>query len=334
MISIVVPVYKVRDYLPGCLDSILANDTSDCEIILVDDGSPDDCGAICDRYAEANPGLIRVIHQANGGIGSVRNTGVANAKGEWLFFIDSDDTIAPDSLRVLKNAIAKGGADVIGFQFCADDGTNPPIPKSCGFDAQAEPFRLSDRKDYLLSLPSVWIRLWKRSLFTKSGIHFPTGVWYEDIRTTAKLLPLADGIRVLPDHIYNYLTRQGSIMNNQNLKRNRDSGSNGRYFRLVSPGRLIGCLPRRALCDDGGKRPACGLRARGPRGPEISASAGIRGLYGEGLPGLETESLPQASHPGQAPGAHPGGAPAFLVAEKALCHERISHEVQYHRSRL
>ena len=222
MISIVVPVYKVRDYLPGCLDSILANDTSDCEIILVDDGSPDGSGAICDSYAQAHPDLIRVIHQANGGIGSVRNTGVANAKGEWLFFIDSDDTIAPDSLAVLKEAIRLGGAQVIGFQYCADDGVNPPRPQSCGFEAAAAPFRLSDRKDYLLSLPSVWIRLWKRSLFTESGIHFPTGVWYEDIRTTAKLLPLADGIRVLPDHIYNYLTRQGSIMNNQNLKRNRE----------------------------------------------------------------------------------------------------------------
>ena len=222
MISIVVPVYKVRDYLPGCLDSILANDTSDCEIILVDDGSPDDSGAICDRYAQAHPDLIRVIHQDNGGLGAARNTGVANAKGEWLFFIDSDDTIAPESLGVLKEAIRLGGAKVIGFQFCADDGVNPPRPQSCGFDASASPFRLSDRKDYLLSLPSAWLRLWHRSLFTESGVLFPSRVWYEDIRTTAKLLPLADGIRVLPDHLYNYLTRQGSIMNNRNLDRNRE----------------------------------------------------------------------------------------------------------------
>lgn len=222
MISIVVPVYKVRDYLPGCLDSILANDTSDCEIILVDDGSPDDSGAICDRYAQAHPDLIRVIHQANGGLGAARNTGVANAKGEWLFFIDSDDTIAPESLGVLKEAIRLGGAQVIGFQFCADDGVNPARPQSCGFDAAASPFRLSDRKDYLLSLPSAWLRLWNRSLFTESGVRFPSRVWYEDIRTTAKLLPLAEGIRVLPDHLYNYLTRQGSIMNNRNLERNRE----------------------------------------------------------------------------------------------------------------
>ena len=222
MISIVVPVYKVRDYLPGCLDSILANDTSDCEIILVDDGSPDDSGAICDRYAQAHPDLIRVIHQDNGGLGAARNTGVANAKGEWLFFIDSDDTIAPERRGVLKEAIRLGGAQVIGFQFCADDGVNPPRPQSCGFDAAASPFRLSDRKDYLLSLPSAWLRLWHRSLFTESGVLFPSRVWYEDIRTTAKLLPLADGIRVLPDHLYNYLTRQGSIMNNRNLERNRE----------------------------------------------------------------------------------------------------------------
>lgn len=222
MISIIVPVYKVRDYLPGCLDSILANDTSDCEIILVDDGSPDDSGAICDRYAEAHPDLIRVIHQANGGLGAARNTGLAEAKGEWLFFIDSDDTIAPNSLRVLKDAILLGGADVIGFQFCADDGEHPPVPQSSGFAAVDAPFRLSDRKDYLLSLPSAWMRIWKRSLFLESGIRYPSRVWYEDIRTTAKLLALSDGIRVLPDHLYNYLSRPGSIMNAKNLERNRE----------------------------------------------------------------------------------------------------------------
>ena len=222
MISIIVPVYKVRDYLPGCLDSILANDTSDCEIILVDDGSPDDCGAICDRYAEAHSELIRVVHQANGGIGAARNTGLAEAKGEWLLFVDSDDTIAPDSLRVLKDAILLGGADVVSFQFCADDGEHVPIPRSSGFAAVDVPFRLSDRKDYLLSLPSVWMRIWKRSLFLESGIRFPSRVWYEDIRTTAKLLALSSGIRVLPDHLYNYLSRPGSIMNAKNLERNRE----------------------------------------------------------------------------------------------------------------
>ena len=169
-----------------------------------------------------HPGLIRVIHQANGGLGAARNTGLADAKGEWLFFIDSDDRIAPESLSVLKKAIHQGGADVIGFQFCADDGTNPPVPKSSGFEAQDRPFQLSDRKDYLLSLPSAWMRIWKRSLFIETDIRYPSRVWYEDIRTTAKLLPLATGIRVLPDHLYYYLSRPGSIMSNKNLERNRE----------------------------------------------------------------------------------------------------------------
>ena len=92
----------------------------------------------------------------------------------------------------------------------------------CGFASSAEQFTLKERKDYLLSLPSAWLRLWRKSLFTETGIRYPSKVWYEDIRTTVKLLALARGIIVLPDQLYRYLQRPGSIMSNQNLTRNRE----------------------------------------------------------------------------------------------------------------
>ncbi len=223
MLSIIVPVYNVSDYLPGCLDSILANELTDCEIVLVDDGSTDGkSGQLCDEYAAAHPELIRVIHQENGGLGAARNSGMAAAKGDWFFFVDSDDKIDASSVAVLKRAIAASDAQIIGFRFYADDGTNPPTPQGTGFEPVAGPFTLEERPDYLLSLPSAWLRIWRRELFERSGITFPSRVWYEDIRTTAKLLPLAKGITVLPDHLYYYLSRPGSIMNNAKLERNRE----------------------------------------------------------------------------------------------------------------
>lgn len=222
MISIIVPVYNVMDYLPQCVESLLANDTADTEIILVDDGSKDDSGKLCDRFAEQHPDQFRVIHQENGGLGAARNTGMRAAKGTWFLFVDSDDRLAPNTLSVLKKAVAQGGAQMIGFQYCSDDGTNPPVPQSSGFDARPEPFMLQEHPDYLLSLPSAWMRLYHRSLFQDHEITYPSRVWYEDIRTTAKLLPLANGIRVLPDHLYYYLQRPGSIMNNKNVARNRE----------------------------------------------------------------------------------------------------------------
>ena len=221
-ISIVVPIYNVEQYLPGCVDSILRNDLTDCEVILVDDGSPDGCGAICEQYAARHPGLISVIHQENGGLGAARNTGIEAAKGEWMLFIDSDDKIHPDTLRILKEAARTQGTDVVSFGFFADNGVDPPVAQDVGYPATETPFRLSERKDYLLALPSAWMRLWKRELFLKTGIRYPSRVWYEDIRTTTKLFAAAEGIIVLPQPLYYYLSRPDSIMNSKKLARNRE----------------------------------------------------------------------------------------------------------------
>ncbi len=222
LISIVIPIYNVEEYLPGCLDSVLKNDLTDCEVILVDDGSPDRCGSICDRYAAQYPDTFTVFHQQNGGIGAARNTGVEAARGEWLLFVDSDDKIHPETIAKLKTAIQTPGTDVVSFGFFADNGVDPPVPQGVGFPPSEKPFCLSEKKDFLLTLPSVWMRLWKRELFTETGIRFPSKVWYEDVRTIAKLLAAAKGIVVLPDSFYYYLTRQGSVMNNQKVERNRE----------------------------------------------------------------------------------------------------------------
>lgn len=220
--SIIVPVYNVAEYLQACIDSILANTCTDYEIILVDDGSTDGiCPAVCDENAERCPELIRVIHQENQGLGGARNTGLEVSRGEYLFFVDSDDTIAPDSLEILDQAVRNTHADIYSFNLYSCDGKEKK--EQIAVSRQYEgAFSLGEHPDFLLSLPAAWARIWRRDLFINTGIRFPSRVWYEDIRTTTKLFAVASSIVTLPQPLYNYLSRPGSIMNSSDLERNRE----------------------------------------------------------------------------------------------------------------
>ena len=111
LLSIIVPVYKVENYLPKCIDSILAQTFTDFELILVEDGSPDNCPALCDAAAEKDA-RVRVIHQKNGGLSAARNAGLDAARGAWIGFVDSDDYIAPEMYEVLHQAVQSTGADL------------------------------------------------------------------------------------------------------------------------------------------------------------------------------------------------------------------------------
>ena len=220
--SIVVPVYNVEEYLQGCIDSILANDCSDCEIILVDDGSTDGvCPGLCDENAARHPQLIRVIHQENRGLGGARNTGLEAAKGEYVLFVDSDDTLAPETLSVLNSHIEQTHADIYSFNLYSHDGQGRKtlIETAPVYNG---PFTLAEKPEFLFSLPAAWARLWRRDLFINTGIRYPARVWYEDIRTSTKLFASASSIMTIPDALYYYLARPGSIMRSTNVKRSRE----------------------------------------------------------------------------------------------------------------
>ena len=122
-ISVIVPVYKVERYLNECIDSILAQTFTDFELILVDDGSPDNCPALCDAAA-AKDSRIRVIHQKNRGLSGARNAGLDAAEGEWIAFVDSDDMLLPQALEKAHSTAEKTGADVVlyGFAFTDENG--------------------------------------------------------------------------------------------------------------------------------------------------------------------------------------------------------------------
>ena len=223
LLSIVIPVYNVAEYLQTCIDSILANDCRDWEVILVDDGSTDGISPqICDENAARHPELIRVIHQPNKGPGGARNTGLEAAKGEYLFFVDSDDTIAPKALETLRRAVGETHSEIYTFQMASHEGKGVYTPMEICPSVNG-PFTLAERPEVLLSQPAIWARLWRRDLFMNMGIRFPDKAWYgEDLRTVTKLMALASSIEVLSDCLYFYLIRPGSIMRSENIERNRD----------------------------------------------------------------------------------------------------------------
>lgn len=220
--SIIIPVYNVKDYLPKCVDSVLVQNYDDREIILVDDGSNDgESGAICDAYAAAHPESIRVIHKQNGGLGDARNAGLEAAQGDYLFFLDSDDYIAPTMLETLSQTIDEYHCDVIDFGFAVDAG-GTVTENHISTLPHDRAFTLADTHSLLLVEPSACSRVWKHSLFLETGIRFPKRVWYEDIRTTTKLFAAAKSVVSLPQVFYYYVVRQDSITRNPNVDRNAE----------------------------------------------------------------------------------------------------------------
>lgn len=221
LFSVIVPVYNVADYLPMCMESLLVQKCAEWEIILVDDGSTDGkCPSLCDEYAAAHPDLVRVIHQENGGLGAARNTGIEAARGDYLLFVDSDDTLEPQTLERLSAWVKETGADMIVFHYCyvTDAGELAGEPRLSA--VTGAPTTLAEEPRLLLDSPSACFRLWKRELFGDGKIRFPGRVWYEDLCTTPKALLRAGRIVQIPDSFYRYLLRPGSIMRNDQLRRN------------------------------------------------------------------------------------------------------------------
>ena len=217
--SVIVPVYNVEDYLEACIASVIAQSCQDYELILVDDGSTDSSGNLCDRLAGQYH--CRVIHQKNGGIGAARNTGIEAAQGDYLVFLDSDDSISPDTLQGLSAEMDQVPADIYTFGFVTSDGIRDIAPFVDKLPYH-QPLTLRSCPALLLASPTVWCRVVRRTLFLSSNIRFPSYSIGEDICTTSKLTALAQTVDVLPNTWYHYVQREGSLTRNTNLDRNRE----------------------------------------------------------------------------------------------------------------
>lgn len=219
--TVIVPVYNVEAYLEKCVDSILAQTEPDFELLLVDDGSTDNSGALCDKLAQKDS-RIQVIHQKNQGLGGARNTGIKAASGDWVLLVDSDDWIEPELLEKTLEAGLREEADLVMFGFRSVDEQGNTLQTFVEDVPTDQGLTLKDHPDLLLTAPSAWRRLYRRELLVRTGILYPPRVWYEDIRTTPKLLAAADRVVFLSYVGYDYLSRTGSITKNQNADRNQE----------------------------------------------------------------------------------------------------------------
>lgn len=206
-ISVIVPVYKVEPYLRQCIDSILAQTFTDFELILVDDGSPDNCGAICDEYA-ARDSRIVVIHQENHGLSAARNAGLDIMRGQYVTFVDSDDYIAVDYLAALYSPIIEYGVEIThcGFYW----GENGPY--LCTENNKI----LSGKEWCLLRYQKsigvgAWAKMYARHLF--ANIRFPMGMIHEDQAVVPKVCYSAKSIYLINSCYYYYRVNNQSISN-------------------------------------------------------------------------------------------------------------------------
>ncbi|MBQ9663201.1 MAG: glycosyltransferase family 2 protein [Oscillospiraceae bacterium] len=211
-LSIVVPVYNTFDYLPKCLDSLIVPEQGDYEIIAVNDGSTDRSREVLTRYAERFPQLIRVIDTPNGGLGHARNTGLTDAKGDFVFFVDSDDWLPEHTVsEMLQLPYEEFDVAVFDFVHVDETGTETAHYSGCGRETA---FTLEEYPEFLFAPHNAVNKLWRRSLFTQTGIRFPDRLWFEDLATTPKLYLSAGRILPLCRTWYCYFQRRGSIMLN------------------------------------------------------------------------------------------------------------------------
>lgn len=210
LLSVIVPVYNIEDCLERCVNSIRSQTERNLEILLVDDGSTDGSGALCDRLAKEDR-RIRVFHKENGGSSSARNLGIERARGEWLGFVDSDDWIDPEMYALLLQEAAGRGADIAQASRDEIDEDGNRRPDVC---APPEAVTFCPAEDFLRELLlhrgdcSFCTKLVRRSLF--DGKRFPEGRLNEDFRLLVEMLSEGAGVCILPQQMYHVFYRLGS----------------------------------------------------------------------------------------------------------------------------
>ncbi len=212
-VSIIVPVYNVEKYLPRCLDSLVNQTLEDIEIIVVNDGSPDNSQKIINKYVKKYPNKVKSYIKENGGQGSARNLGIKEAKGEYIGFVDSDDFVELDMYEKLYNKAHQNKLDVV---ICGSYNVDEITGKK---ETEIDKIILNDqKKNAFFGRMAVWNKIYKRNLI--SDIKFRSKVWYEDLDFTIKVLSKVNSVDYVNEPLYNYLLREGSTMNNSNIERN------------------------------------------------------------------------------------------------------------------
>ncbi len=216
-VSVIVPVYNVEPYLRQCLDSIVSQTLKDIEIILIDDGSTDNSGKVCDEYKNRDD-RIKVIHKHNGGLSCARNDGIDASTAPYIMFVDSDDWVEPEFCETPYIIATDNKADLVLFSYnkIFNSGrikkTNAKTPQGPLNEAEAMHYNV---------FYACWIGLYHRKLF--NDVRYPIGMIQEDVGTGHRLIHAARNIRYINSHLYNYrVRRKGSITTTWDAMRNSD----------------------------------------------------------------------------------------------------------------
>ncbi len=202
LVSIVIPVYNVGEYVLKCLESLVDQSYKHIEIIVVDDGSTDGSGETCDEFAKKDE-RIKVFHKKNGGLSSARNFGIKESKGDFICLVDSDDYVKKDFVKKLVNAAEKCDADIVVCGF------NDEVPEAKKITGEEAAIRLLLGQKNMEVI--AWNKMYKRALF--DDVLYPEGRNYEDTLTTYKLLSKAGIVAYVSESLYFYVERGGSITN-------------------------------------------------------------------------------------------------------------------------
>ncbi|GHH24769.1 bifunctional glycosyltransferase/CDP-glycerol:glycerophosphate glycerophosphotransferase [Streptomyces lanatus] len=214
--SVIVPVFKVQAYLHECLESVLTQSYPDLELIAVDDCSPDACGAIIEEFAARDPRVRPVRLTENQGLGPARNAGMAHATGDYLIFLDSDDTLTPDTLHAIADRLKETGEpDVLVYDYARAHWTGETVRNQAAARLREDgpaPFRLTDRPELMRLLMVAWNKAYRREFVEEEGFVFPAG-YYEDTPWTYPILMTAESIATLDRVCVHYRQRRrGGIL--------------------------------------------------------------------------------------------------------------------------
>ncbi len=224
LISVIIPVYNAEKYLDDCLKGVLAQTYQTLEVLLVDDGSTDGSGAICDSFARKDP-RVRVLRKENGGASSARNAGLREATGEYLYFLDSDDTVEPTILEKLYRDARANDSELVFFDaYAVDEETGEVSGKNYGHNERYTPdegkavmAKMVANRDFHMG---VWQLFYKKSFLDRTGLSFVEGVIYEDFLFTCQAYCLANRVSYVPEYLYSRRYRANSVMTSKKTMKN------------------------------------------------------------------------------------------------------------------
>lgn len=213
-ISVIIPVYNVEKYLRQCIDSVLSQTFQDFEIILVDDGSTDSSGKICDEYANKD-NRIRVVHKPNGGLVSARKVGFEVSSGEYISNIDSDDWLEPNHLQVLYEGIKKENADISFADFFRNENERQVYINNIPTSIEPRQIILDFFNGKIHA--GLWNKLYRRALFEENKISYPKYDYFEDMHTSISLMMYANEVAYIPVATYHYRYNSFSLTHNKDI---------------------------------------------------------------------------------------------------------------------